>query len=72
VAPRLGIAVPKRWIKTAIQRNRIKRKIRESFRVNQYKLFYLDIVVVVRRPIEDEHQIQPQLEAVWMKISEIE
>jgi len=72
VAPRLGIAVPKRWIKKAIQRNRIKRKIRESFRVNQYKLFYLDIVVVVRRPIEDEHQIQPQLEAVWMKISEIE
>jgi len=68
----LGIAVPKRWIKKAIQRNRIKRKIRESFRVNQYKLFYLDIVVVVRRPIEDEHQIQPQLEAVWMKISEIE
>jgi len=45
---RLGLAVPKRQIKTAIARNRIKRLIRESFRYNQTRLAGLDIVVLVR------------------------
>ena len=45
---RLGLAVPKRQIKTAVTRNRIKRLIRESFRHNQLSLAGLDIVVLVR------------------------
>jgi ribonuclease P protein component len=45
---RLGLAVPKRQIKTAVTRNRIKRLIRESFRYNQARLAGLDIVVLVR------------------------
>jgi ribonuclease P protein component len=45
---RLGLAVPKRQIKSAVTRNRIKRLIRESFRYNQARLAGLDIVVLVR------------------------
>jgi len=45
---RLGLAVPKRQIKKAVTRNRIKRLIRESFRYNQASLAGLDIVVLVR------------------------
>ena len=31
--PRLGLAVPKKQIKTAVDRNRFKRIVRESFRL---------------------------------------
>jgi ribonuclease P protein component len=45
---RLGLGVPKRQIRRATARNRIKRLIRESFRHDQLKLTGLDIVVLVR------------------------
>lgn len=45
---RLGLAVPKRQIRKAVIRNRIKRLIRESFRYNQTRLAGLDFVVLVR------------------------
>ena len=45
---RLGLAIPKRHIKRAVDRNRIKRQIRESFRAQQAKLVGLDIVVMAR------------------------
>jgi len=47
---RLGIAVPKR-IGNAAARNRIKRLIREAFRLNRALLpASIDLLVVVRRP----------------------
>jgi len=48
---RLGMAVPKRQLKRAVDRNRIKRLIRESFRQHQAQLRGLDIVVLVRHGI---------------------
>ncbi|VAX08184.1 Ribonuclease P protein component [hydrothermal vent metagenome] len=49
--PRLGMAVPKRQLKRAVDRNRIKRLTRESFRKHQTQLRGLDVVVLVRRGI---------------------
>lgn len=49
--PRLGLAVPKKHIPGAVERNRLKRIIRENFRLNQEKLKGNDIVVVVRNKI---------------------
>lgn len=46
---RLGLAVSKRVIPSAIVRNRLKRIIRESFRLNQQRLPNLDIIIVVTR-----------------------
>jgi ribonuclease P protein component len=44
--PRLGLIVPRRHVKRAVERNRIKRQIRECFRESQAVLPPLDIVVM--------------------------
>jgi ribonuclease P protein component len=51
--PRLGLAISKRVIKTAVGRNRIKRLVRESFRQKQAGLQALDIVVLCRNGAVD-------------------
>lgn len=50
---RLGLAVPKRHIHKAVERNRIKRVIREAFRYKKQQLKGLDVVVLVRKPIDN-------------------
>lgn len=46
--PRLGISIPRR-VGTAVKRNRIKRLLRESFRLDQRKLpAGVDLIVQVR------------------------
>jgi len=47
--PRLGLIIAKKNIKTAVQRNGIKRLLRESFRQQQHQLPLYDIVVMARR-----------------------
>jgi len=44
--PRLGMVVAKRHIPRAVNRNRVKRIIRESFRSHQDQLRGLDVVVM--------------------------
>ncbi len=46
--PRLGMAIAKKHIRLATQRNRIKRIIRESFRMHQQDFPDIDIVVLSR------------------------
>jgi ribonuclease P protein component len=46
--PRLGLAIATRIFRTAVARNRIKRLIRESFRMNQYSLPAVDITFSAR------------------------
>ena len=50
--PRLGLAVAKKSVKTAVHRNRIKRLCREYFRLNQTKIASADYVILVRRGID--------------------
>ncbi len=50
--PRLGLAVAKKSVKTAFQRNRIKRLAKEFFRLNQYKIACADYVLLVRPGID--------------------
>lgn len=47
--PRLGLAIAKKVIKRAVDRNTLKRLARESFRLRQHTLTALDIVVLARR-----------------------
>jgi ribonuclease P protein component len=47
--PRIGITVSRR-IGNAVERNRWKRRIRESFRLSQAKLPSLDFVCIARSP----------------------
>ena len=51
--PRLGLAIAKKHVRRAVDRNRIKRLIRESFRHNPVLLSGLDIVVLARKGIEN-------------------
>ena len=44
---RLGLVIPKRQVRLAVHRNRLKRWIRESFRHHQQQLPAADIVVRV-------------------------
>ncbi len=67
---RLGLAIAKKRVKLAVQRNRIKRQVRESFRLNQHNLPHIDIVVMVKSGTDklDNKQINQQLEKIWRKI----
>ena len=46
---RLGIIASKKLLPDAVDRNRVKRIIRETFRQHNIKLCKLDLVVLVRR-----------------------
>ena len=66
---RLGRIVAKKHAKRAIQRNRIKRIIRETFRCNQYKLLAVDVVVMVKPGItkQDNKSLFNELGLLWQK-----
>lgn len=50
---RLGLAIAKRHEPLAVERNRIKRIIRESFRHYQQKLKGIDIVVLMQKRVHE-------------------
>ncbi len=50
--PRLGIAISKRIIPLATQRNSVKRMIREAFRTAVHRVAF-DIVIRVRKPLKN-------------------
>lgn len=49
---RIGLVVGKRHIRRAVSRNRIKRVLRESFRVMKNDFATIDIVFLVRGPLD--------------------
>jgi len=52
---RLGVALPRRLVPSAVERNRVKRVLREAFRHHPVKLAGLDCVVTFRRaPLPSE------------------
>ena len=52
--PDLGIAVAKKLAKRAVDRNRIKRMIRETVRRSQGAGFNNDVVVKLKKPIGNQ------------------
>lgn len=64
---RLGLAVPKRVVKRATDRARIKRLIRESFRHNRGRLPAVDVVVTVRTlPVDPrDPALHGEIERIW-------
>ncbi len=70
--PRLGLAVSKKNFKRAVDRNLIKRVIRESFRLHQASLTGLDIVVMSRGTtnVKDSSALHASLVKHWKQIIE--
>ena len=64
---RLGLAISKKCAKKAVDRNRIKRLFRESFRLNQHTLPCVDIVVMCKSSALslDNKEIHTQIETQW-------
>lgn len=55
---RIAIAVPKRILKSAVDRNRVKRVIRETFRQHPVRGLPVDMLVTLRsdaQPVPGEH-----------------
>ena len=67
---RLGLAISKRFIKTAVGRNRVKRLLRESFRQHQSLLRGLDIVVLNREAAHktSNSELTKALKAHWRRV----
>jgi ribonuclease P protein component len=63
--PRLGVIVSKKVSKKAVVRNRIKRQIREIFRLNQNKISPIDLVVIAKQSAEESNY--QQIESNLMK-----
>lgn len=68
--PRLGVVVPKKNIALAVQRNKVKRVIRESFRLNQEKIKNFDIIVFPYAGAEKitKKDLRLCLEKQWLKL----
>lgn len=47
--PRLGLAISKKNTRRAVDRNKLKRLVRESFRLNQSSLINIDVVVMAKK-----------------------
>jgi len=56
--PRLGLAISKKTLPLAVQRNRIKRLSRETFRQLQHQLGGMDIVVLSKHGLASQHNTQ--------------
>lgn len=69
--PRLGLVIGKKSVKLSVERNRLKRQIRESFRANQETLVGWDIVVVARKGLGDleNAELAQQFGKLWKRLA---
>jgi len=70
---RLGMAVSKRVSKRAVERNRIRRQIRESFRLCRAELPACDVLVIARASAagQDNAILRTDLNALWRKLAKL-
>lgn len=70
---RLGLALAKRRIARSVDRNRVKRVLRESFRVNRHRLLQVDVVVLARSHTADMSNaaLFTQLADIWPQIARL-
>jgi len=69
--PRIGVTVSKKRAKRAVDRNRIKRQIRETFRLRQHKIPGFDIVIIAKQGIveQDNAALRDTLNYLWRKLA---
>lgn len=70
LGPRLGLTVATRAAGNAVERNRVRRVIRESFRLTQQSLPSFDIVVGARAAVRTatNAQLRDSLHKLWPKL----
>jgi ribonuclease P protein component len=68
---RLGLAISKKQARRAVDRNRLKRLVRESFRHHKAALHGLDIVVMARSHAltRSNRELSEALERLWRSLA---
>lgn len=68
--PRLGLVIAKKHIRLAVERNRLKRLLRESFRKHQQLLIEMDIVILARSGSDklDNENFVTLVEKLWQDL----
>jgi ribonuclease P protein component len=68
--PRLGLAIARKAAPRAVDRNRVKRLIRENFRHNQQRLPAVDVVFYGMPGLHamDNQQLRATLADIWLKV----
>lgn len=68
--PRLGLVIAKKHIRLAVERNRVKRLIRETFRTKQQQLPDIDVIVLARKGMNDltNAALVEQLDLQWQRL----
>jgi ribonuclease P protein component len=67
---RIGLVFAKKNLKLSVQRNRIKRQVRETFR-HQPELPGMDIIVLGRQGLAalDNQTVQASLNSLWQRLA---
>ena len=70
--PRLGLAVATQVAGNSVQRNRIRRIIRESFRLHQHAMPPVDVVVSARTPVRTatNAELRASLDVLWEQVTQ--
>jgi len=65
--PRLGLVIAKKNVNKAVQRNRVKRMVREYFRQHSDQVSGLDLVVLARKDVDtlQNNQLSERLATLW-------
>ena len=68
---RIGFVISKKNVRQAVKRNRVRRIIRESFRLNQHNLPAVDIVILARKGLgEMENQdVHKLMKKCWSRLN---
>jgi len=67
---RLALVIAKKNVALAVQRNRIKRQLRDTFRHNKELLGDLDLVVLARKDADklDNKALKDTIESLWQDL----
>jgi ribonuclease P protein component len=67
---RLGLSIGKKAVGNSVARNRVKRQVRESFRLHAADLKGLDLVVGARNSARTAHnaRLRESLDGLWKEI----
>ncbi len=69
--PRLGLVIAKKKVRLAVERNRLKRTIRDSFRLHQADLPAVDVIFMARNDLVNmvSPELATQLDKSWKRLA---
>lgn len=69
---RLGLVIAKKNVALAVQRNRIKRQLRNTFRHNKELLDRLDLVVLARKDADKlgNKELKATIDSLWQDLQD--